>query len=516
MTGAAAGAKQRDVKAMQRNHGRYRTSTKINRIMNRWVFLLSLLALSSCLWAQGSLADRVQEFATRPELRGAQIGIDVIDVQSGSRIAAFQPYNSLIPASTLKLITTAAAYDILGPEHRFATELAIAGKVIDGTLKGDVYILGGGDPTLASPYMDGVPRLPALLDRWSSALNKAGIQRIEGRIIGDGSYFGTDGAAAGWPWADLGNYYGAGAYGLNIHENSYSLDLLQRNTLGSPPIIQGTRPAIGGLTITNELVSGPKGSGDQAYIYAAPFGDKAYVRGSIPVGSKRFTIRGSIPDPPLYAAQALMDHLIGKGFAVSLPAESDRTVGGGRYRTTEILDRYLSPPLTEIIDRTNLRSLNLYAEALLREVGKAKGKELKDLSGTAAIQDWLQALNLDTAPINLVDGSGLATRNFFSPDLMTSFLRSQAGNLRWRQSIPLAGKTGSMKGYLRKRTAEGRLYAKSGSLSAARCYAGYATGRADGRELAFAIMVNNHTLGGRELRNLMLELMNHLCEDKLR
>ena len=475
---------------------------------------LLLFLLSTALTAQ-TVADRITAFAARPELSGATVAVDVIDVATGKRVAAYQPGKALIPASTQKLITTAAAYDLLGPGHRFTTDLVYTGQLADGALRGDVYILGGGDPTLASPYMDGVPRLNALIDRWRAAIAAAGITHIEGRIIGDDSYFGTDGASSGWPWADLGNYYGAGAYGLNINENSYKLDLLQRGNEGATPMVQGTRPRVPGLAIANELRSGPRGSGDQAYIFAAPFSDLAIVRGTIPIGSKRFTIRGSLPDPALFAAGSLATALAAAGIAVALPAETSRTVGTGRFRATTRLDRYASPTLEEIVARTNLRSVNLYAEALLREMNKARGGKPESLSSTEVITDWLKTKGVATGTAQLVDGSGLATRNFFSPAMMTALLRTQADNAGWRKSIPLAGRTGSLRGYLKGRTAAGRLWAKSGSVNAVRCYAGYATGP-DGRELAFAIMVNNYTSGGSRLRNWMLELMNALCEAPLR
>jgi len=480
------------------------------------IFLFFLLAfVGSGLWGQGNISDRVAAFASHPELRGAQIGIDVVDVKTGKRLASFQPSTALIPASTLKLITTAAAYDILGPGHTFTTDLAVTGPIVNGVLRGDLYIIGGGDPTLASPYMDGTPGLEATIDRWRSAVVNAGITRVEGRVVGDGSYYGTDGVAAEWPWSDLGNYYGAGAYGLNIYENSYKLDLLQRKAVGAPPIVQGTRPEIPHLKITNELVSGKAGSGDRAYIYAAPFTYNAVIRGTIPVGTRRFTIRGAMPDPALFAAAALQEALATAGVVCRLPAESHRTVGAGRFKATKILDHHTSPPLSAIIERTNMRSLNLYAEALLREMGKARGLRLNELAGTETLLEWLQASGVSTESAQLMDGSGLATRDFFAPGMMTAFLRSQAGNKGWRGTIPVAGKSGSMRNFLRRRTADGRLAAKSGSLNSVKCYAGYANGP-DGRELAFAIMVNNHRMESRDLRNLMLELMNDFCEADLR
>ena len=479
--------------------------------MPRCYFLLLFLATATALSGQ-TIADAVERFATRAELRGAQVGIDVIEVNSGRRVASFQPFTALIPASTLKVVTTAAALDMLGPDHRFTTRLAYTGQLEAGVLRGDIHIIGGGDPTLGSPYMPGVPRMDDVLNRWCGAIQKAGIQRIEGRVVGDGSYFSTNGTGPGWPYYDVGNYYGAGAYGLNLNENSYWLDLLQRPQVGSQPVVQGARPRVPGLVVRSELVSGAPGSGDQAYIYAAPGSSEAVIRGTIPAGSKRFTIRGSVPDPALFAANALTNVLEQAGISTSLPPETDQTVRSVRFGSSTQLDVVTSPPLVDIIDRTNLRSLNLYAEALLREVNKARGVPLHELTSSQVVRDWLQTQGLYTAAVQLEDGSGLDPRSFFPPEFMTGLLRTQAGNTRWRQSLPTAGRTGSLRNFLKKRAAAGRVQAKSGSLNGVRCYAGYAK-RVDGRELAFAIMVNNHRLEGRTLRNLMLELMDDLVTE---
>lgn len=480
-----------------------------------YYLLLPLLLLTQTVGGQTTVQEAVERFYADPELAGATVAIKVIDVSTGAEIAAVNPQLACIPASTQKLITTAVAMDVLGPDHRLTTQLITTGEVVDGVLQGDLYIVGGGDPSLGSPYLKGVPGLEELLGRWRAAISRAGIKRINGRIIGDASYYGTDGVAAGWPWSDIGNYYGAGAFGLNIHENFYFLDFLQRTREGSKPLLQGPRPQVPGLELTNELRSGPRGSGDQAYIYGAPYGYDNYVRGTIPVGTRRFTIKGALPDPPLFAAQALCRHLEDNNIPVALAAESDRTLGSGRFQPGNVIDTYESPPLAELVDRTNLRSLNLYAEALLRAVNKARGKEDFELSSADILLDWLADRGLEVKAARMEDGSGLATRNFFSPDLMTAFLRIQADAARWRASIPVAGKTGSMRGYLKGTAAEGRLAAKSGSLGAVRAYAGYAT-RKDGQEIAFTIMVNNFTLKSRSLRNKMLALMQNFCEGPLR
>lgn len=481
----------------------------------RQILLFTLLLTFGILPAQTTIQDHVRNFARDPDLAGALISVSVIDVATGHTVGGHQSALACIPASTQKLLTTAVAMDVLGPDHRFETRLIITGDIAEGgVLNGDVYLVGGGDPSLGSPYLDGVPGLNSLLGRWRDKLRAAGIRRINGRVIGDGSYFGTHATSGGWPWSDLGNYYGAGAYGLSIHENFYFLDFLQRGKEGAIPPVQRTRPEVPGLRLTNELRSGPRGSGDQAYVYGAPFGFDNFIRGTIPVGSGRFTIKGALPDPPLFAAQALCRYLVESGMPVSLAAESDRIQGSGRFASGRVLDTYLSPPLAELVDRTNLRSNNLYAEALLRETNKSRGTEAYDLSSTAVVKDWLEAAGISTSAIRIDDGSGLATRNFFSADFMTRFLRHQKERKRWRASIPMAGQTGSMKGYLKGTVAAGRLSAKSGSLGAARAYAGYVN-RPDGQELAFAIMANNFTVESREVRNKMHALMLELCRAEI-
>ena len=279
-------------------------------------------------------------------------------------------------------------------------------------------------------------------------------------------------------------------------------------------MIQRQRPTVPGLRLTNEVRSGPRGSGDQSYIYGAPFGYDNYVRGTLPVGSGRFTIKGAIPEPALFLAQKLTERLRAGGVTIQLPAESHRSHGSGRYATGRLLDEYQSPTLLTLIGRTNLRSNNLYAEAFLRELNKSRGTPTAELADTKVLLEWLAEQGVSTEAVKLEDGSGLATRNFLPARAMTAFLRSQHGRSDWRKTIPLAGRTGSMRGFLKGKTTAGRVYAKSGSVAAVRAYAGYVD-RADGRTLAYAIMVNNFTGESKEVRTKMHRLLTGLCVGQL-
>lgn len=453
----------------------------------------------------------LEKLVNDPRLAGASVGVAVIDIESGQLLADYAGHKMHIPASTQKLITTAAALDLLGPDATFQTSIAIDGEILAGVLNGNLFILGGGDPSLGSPSLSGASPRATLLQAWTAAIQAAGIREINGYVIADDSYYGTDGIAMGWPWADLGNYYGAGAYGLNWHENFYYLDFTQRQNIGAIPPIQQTRPLVPGLKLFNEVRTAASGSGDNGYIYGAPFNFDNYLRGTIPAGTGRFTIKGSIPDPPLLAAQELRARLIKADIKVPLPASTSRLLGIKYAGLGQVIHTHQSPPLSKIVDRTNLRSVNLYAETLLRELNKARGEEVHKLANTQVLYDYLSnELGLDTKGVNLEDGSGLATRNFFSPLLMASMLSKLADNEHFLNSIPLAGRTGSLRNRLKGTAAEGRLYAKSGSLNAVRCYAGYAF-PADGRRLAFSVMVNNHTLSGSALNKLLFDFMAGLC-----
>ncbi len=476
------------------------------------MFLWVILLLPCQLLGQSAAEQAIERLLASPALAHASVAIDVVSLPSGKRIAAHDPTRALIPASTLKLLTTGVALRLLGANSTFATRLYAKGAVRNGVLEGDIYIVGEGDPSLASDQLEGISSAKELLSTWVQAIQAAGIQAINGSVIADDSYFGSDGIGMGWPWADLGNYYGAGAYGLNWHENYYYLDFIQRQTEDSRPSVIRTRPTIPGLQFLNEVRVGPSGSGDNAYIYGAPFHYLNYIRGTIPAGTGAFTIKGAIPDPALFVAQSLTEELRAAQIKIAAPPSSSRIsaqpyTGGGQQ-----LHVQQSPPLKKLVARTNLRSINLYAEALLRKINKKRGVSTTALASTEGLLGYLrESMQLPTEGVNLEDGSGLGTRNFFSPAFMTAFLQKMAAEEDFLNSIPLAGETGSMRNVLKGTKAEGRLYAKSGTVAAVRCFAGYAITQSK-QKVAFSVMVNNHTLASREINQLLYTFMAQLCE----
>lgn len=478
---------------------------------SKFYFLFLLCFGQSLLLAQSNLQNAINSFAKDPMLKHAGLGISVVDVNSNKEIGQFDSERSLVPASSLKVLTTASALALLGTNYSYTTTLAYTGTIDpQGVLNGDVIIQGVGDPTLGSPEMEGALALEALLDKFSMALQQKGIRKISGYIIGDASFFGTAVNGKSWQWNDLGNYYGAGSWGLNFHDNLYYLRFQQSSKLGSTPRIAAIEPEIGELRFTNELQSAGAGTGDNAYIYGAPYTYERFVRGTIPVGRKLFTVKGSIPDPPLFAAQQLLQRLQNAGVTSGKGATSDRLLGRPLSTARQNLVKHSSPLLKDIVKRTNIKSVNLYCETLLRTVGKVKGQGGSVEDGLAAINTFWQTRGLSFDGVNLSDGSGLSSKNVVTAKFMAQFMRKVAKDDKiytdFKASLPVAGKSGGMSYTLRGTAAAGRVYAKTGTLSNVRSLTGFVETKS-GRLLSFCIMANNFKGSGGQIRKKMEKVL---------
>jgi len=478
-----------------------------------FVFLLSLSLL-----AQQSVQQLIDQWADDPYLKHASVGISVLDIESGKEIGDFNATKSLIPASNLKVVTTATALALLGNDFRFKTRIAYDGYIdAQGNLNGNLYIIGGGDPSLGSHDMNEAESMESVIRQFRLAIQQAGIRQITGRIIGDDRIFTSAATGSNWQWLDLGNYYGCGAFGLNLHENLYYLKFQQQSKLGTTPRVLRTEPNIPGMQFTNEIQSAAKGSGDNAYIYGAPYTYQRYLRGTIPVGSGVFTIKGSIPDPPLFVAWQLADALESVGILTLRPPASIRDLPAEQWPKANLSEIFVhkSPPLSAIVKRTNIKSVNLYAEALLRAIGLEYDQKGDTQTGLKAIEQYWTSRGVDFSGVQLYDGSGMAPRNALPANCFTQILSLVYKDDRLRedflQSLPMAGRSGGLRNRLKNTKAEGRLMAKSGSLEQVRAYSGYVQAR-NGKWLAFSIMLNNYDGKGSVATKKLMSLMQGLAE----
>ncbi len=418
-----------------------------------------------------------------PTWEQASISAYAVDTRTGKVLLDQNSHKSLMPASCMKLVTTAAALQILGPSFRFQTDLEYDGKLEpSGVLRGNLYIHGKGDPCLGSERIAPSLGWRAQVERWADEIAKLGIRTIDGNVIGDASDWELALAVPSWNWEDLGNYYGAGACALSFHENAYTLTFKPGATQGEKTAVISTEPPLWGVALQNEVTTGALGSGDQACIYGAEFTSLQTVRGTIPAGVKTFSIRGAVPNPPSFCAHALIEALEHRGICVK---------GSFYGPTAQRLVCYSthSPPLREIVRETNRVSLNLYAEHLLKKIGEVVRGQGSTQAGCEAITDFLKENKLDLKGFHLADGSGLSRKNLITAKQLVAVLAVM------KRSNHCADYFDSLP------EIESGVRAKSGSMSFVRAYAGYAG------DVAFAIIVNQ--CQDSQARAKMLQWISH-------
>ncbi|MEM6966539.1 MAG: D-alanyl-D-alanine carboxypeptidase/D-alanyl-D-alanine-endopeptidase [Bacteroidota bacterium] len=482
--------------------------------MNRFAFTIILLLLFLPNIFSQRLSEAIKTFAEDEDFQYGSVSVSIVNVEDGKLIAAHQPNLGMTPASSLKVITTAAALHYLGDDFRFKTEIQYDGTIeADGTLRGNLFIKGFGDPTLGSHRFKAAENLDEVMGKFLTAIQAAGIKKIEGYIIGDASFFTTETTGRRWLWEDLGNYYGAGAYGLNIQENLYFIDFQQVNTIGTTPPIKNIRPRIPNLMLVNEVKTDAKGTGDNAYIFGAPLTYTRYVRGTIPQGNDLFTIKGAIPDPPFFAAHYLAFYLEKNGIATSKRTSyyfdwkrKQRNTPSKRLT----LYTYESPPLKDIVAITNMKSINLYCEAMLRMIGQVVMGKSTPNAGLEAIYDFLKKEGMNTKGFFLEDGSGLSPMNSTTTLHLATAIRIFISNKTiansFKASLPVSAQSGSMQYLLRGTPAAGKVFAKSGGMERVRSYTGFMKTKS-GNLVSFSMIANDFTCKSSEVRKKMERLM---------
>ena len=443
----------------------------------------------------------VDAFQTGTAARFGTVALSVRRVRDGAELIGYNARQSLPSASTLKLITTATALAVLGPDYTYTTTLEYDGVIKDSVLTGNLYLRGTGDPSLGSWRFGSYHDLPTLLKNWSAAVREAGIRRIQGIVVGDARLYNDLTTPDTWPYGDLGNYYGASLSALNINENLYRVFFRPGSSVGAPADMLRTDPLLPYLTFRNTVTTDAANTGDQVNIFGAPFQSQQWLTGKVPKNApaNEFSVKGALPDPAYFAAFALHTQLVQDKVAVDSPPVS---VGGGLGATVAstgkrvVLTQHKSPVLTELILQTNHQSINLYAEALLRTSALAIDKTVRSTEGSleTMTEFWAKkGVNLEGFRIR--DGSGLSAVGALTADNMTGILRAMAQEKTFPafyQTIPVVGQTGTVRYLAKGTTAAGNIRAKSGSIEGVRAYAGYFTA-ADGEQMSFCLLVNKFT-----------------------
>jgi serine-type D-Ala-D-Ala carboxypeptidase/endopeptidase (penicillin-binding protein 4) len=459
--------------------------------------ILSLLFIfsSSIIFAQ-TITQKLQtaftQFEKDTQLSFAISSLYVTDAISGKVVFEKNARVGLAPASTQKIITSVTAFELLKKDFRYKTILQAVGEIIDSTLQGNLNVVADGDPTFGSNRYNNT-KTNSVLNAFVATVQKKGIKQITQPLSFNYRKYPYQTIPDGWIMQDIGNYYGASASILNWKENQFDIVLNSVNA----DVVKIISPM--NKIFVNELSAGPKGSGDNAYCYLPIQGNAWVLTGSIPKGEEKFTIAAADNEP----AKTMLTDL-----TIALKQKAIKTNGVEDYKATltkpfsntidkknyENLYTHYSPTLDSIIYWLNKKSINLYAEALLKTMG-INEKANAD-SGVAVVKNFWVAKNLDKNELNIFDGSGLSPQNRITTHAQVEILKYAATKDWYKyflQALPIYN----------------GMTMKSGSISNVKGFCGYHSAK-DGSIYIFSFLVNNFNGKGGDVATKMFKVLDVL------
>lgn len=455
------------------------------------VFFLLLHAAAGAV----DLTSAVLALAQRPVLSGASWSAAAA-YASGETLFSVRPDLRLAPASTLKLLTSAAALEAFGPFHRFETQI-YADALPDeaGTLHGNIYIRGGGDPSLGSDRVSGSLPWAQLLQTWSAKIRQAGIKKITGNIYGDISLFSGPSLPDKTNWQNMGNYFAAPATALAFNDNLFNITFAPQPHDGEKVAVIDFSPKTEGIKIRSFVTACAKDRQDNAYVYAAPNQYDLEIYGTLPTTFLRgMTIRASLPDAPqllldLWHEQLEKDGVAVEGTNILLETAPD-------YESMQRLFTHQSPALKDILYIVNKRSFNFYAEMLLRMLAVQAGEKGSISNGIQQIHAFLQRHGIPSDNLIIYDGSGLSRDNQITAQILLEVLQQMTFDPNFAyyyETLATPDDRGDLlllRRFLRPFNRVKDVHVKGGTLDGVKAQAGYVKDK-NGRLIAFVFIANN-------------------------
>lgn len=422
-----------------------------------------------------------------------------VERMDGTVIYERNAAKSFAPASNMKVVTTAAALETFGPDYTYKTTLEARGPIENGVLKGDLVIVGSGDPSLGTWRVEGRLDGEGLLQQWAEKVKAAGITSITGAIIADGRVYTPEYYSGDWELSDMPFWYATGISGVNFSENVIRFTTSPGATVGAPATIT-IKPQTAYVTAINKVETvDAKGEKTADITHRDPESNEITFGGTVPLGVEPFEQRGAIWDGELYAATLLTEALVRDGIAVSEPAQTVRHIAADRVDSVPadkrlVLDTVTSPPMKELIRIVNKPSHNFYADCLFRTLGAAKKQKGDFAGGGEAVAEWLKSFNAPNVDYyKQLDGSGLARRNMVTPALMCAILRHMDSRPELRDvfktSLPEAGIDSKEREGWKAPELHNNLFAKTGYIGGVRALSGYVKDSA-GEPLVFSMISN--------------------------
>jgi D-alanyl-D-alanine carboxypeptidase/D-alanyl-D-alanine-endopeptidase (penicillin-binding protein 4) len=452
-----------------------------------------------------ALARQIDQAIDEGGLTKARWGIFVMSLKDGRVLYSRDGDRLFTPASNMKIYTTAAALDLLGADYRWHTSV-YANKQIGagGTIEGDLTLYGRGSPDLSSTSKDGQPSLAGLADQ----LYQRGIRQVRGDVVGDESYFRGELYALGWQWNDLQWYFGAAPSALSVDANAFEISIEPGGKQGDTATVK-LQPESDYIHLKNNTATAERNSATTIGINRGLSDNEVRVWGELPTGGRAFTAYLSVHDPALWAATLFKKALTARGIKVDGAARSrdSRVAPNEKFDPQQAFEvaGVDSQTLGEVVRRTNKESNNLYAELILRTLGKERGASAPDPdprknrergddeAGAAVISAWLTRMGIDADSLAIRDGSGLSRLDLVTPEATARLLKAMAGTssaATFHDSLPIAGRDGTL--YSRLIQSRDKVFAKTGTLSYDHSLSGYAVTET-GEVLAFSILCNDAT-----------------------
>lgn len=445
----------------------------------------------------------VRHITHRPAVKHASLSVCIHNITKDSTVYSRNEDLSMMPAAINKLFTTAAAYSRLGPKFTFENYLYYSGSIDQGTLNGDLIMVGSGDPFFCS---DRFRYTDSTFYRLANNLKKMGIKRINGHVYVDTSIFEDEMMHPSWQWADIGNGYGSGACGLNFNENSVDVHFKAARRVGEPAIITSIDPKI---PIANHVVTGPRDTVFDICFFGSPYEDKRMCRGIIPLGTSDTHFRASLPHPAQFMAQSFTQYLRNHGIAVSGEPSVHFSMPK-QYRKVCVDTSFNLFTITALTTQTNS---NIAAESLFKVLGCLRDGHGCYSSGRKFMYDYFRELNLDTREAKIVDGSGLSRDNHVTAYFVTQFLDAVARQPFFWDFASALGISRNLPEYAVIPEIPGgcSLRVKSGIMPGVRNYVGYFTND-DDQMFSFAIMCNNYDCDDATMDRLIKNVIEEIVK----
>ena len=488
------------------------------RLILLHIFLLAtIISIQSCIPSRelrhphsqsvnlDILRESIDYIVSDPNLFNAQVGIYIQSLDNDEVIFRMNEHKLFIPASNMKLFTTAVALLKFGPDFRYLTKVYSTDSINTNILEGDLIIWGGGDPTLSSQFENGDARNIFLA--WGDSLKSRGINSIHGDIIGDESYFQNDRLGYGWETDDESFYYAAQLGALSFNDNCIDITVMANDSVGLPPRVQ-ISPPTDYVTIKNLATTVAADCVRTLNMRRQRGQNVIFISQEIPINKPYFAESMTIENPARFFIHIFNEVLNEQGINIEGNLKTIQESNAIQYNELKLLFNHFSIPLADLIKFINKPSQNLYAEQLLLTIGAEFGTIGSQEEGSQVVEKTLAGMGISDNEFIMYDGSGLSRHNLLTPHAVISLLRYMARHKYFDffyDSLPIAGVDGTLENRMRGTYAETKVRAKTGHVEWVSNLSGYITSL-DNERFVFSILVNNFTVPTKHVHSLQEQI----------